>query len=131
MGQKLYKPIKDKKKDPLMLHAPQIKWGQNLIEYWIPTVFIGNISMPMNPRKFRGFHKGERRHIMAIIQMSLSEVLFGESTIITNGKTMANNPNFDLLPFYAEDSEGGFHQINPNPFEEEAQKEAANEIIIP
>ncbi len=133
MGQKHKKDKKPTKAEVAAQQKPQIRWTQNAVRYWVPIVFVANISIPLSPREFRGFHKNERQAIMTFIGMAISDTLFGEPNAIHNPRTgaIAINPSFSILPFYEKDVTGTYVLTNPTQFEDEPPEEEESKIIIP
>lgn len=132
MGEKHKKDKKPTKDEVVAQQKPQVRWTLNAINYWVPIVFVANISIPLKPRSFRGYHKNERKAIMTFIGMALSDAIFGAPNVIHNPRTgaIAINPDFGILPFYEKDATGEYALTNPAQFEEE-EPEEENKIIVP
>lgn len=94
--------IANAKKEARRNTPPRLQFRQNKDDLWVPIVTIANIVMPLEPRPFMGFHKGERDAILTWIKQAMSEILFDCPRYLVNEETgkSAVNPDWDLLPYY-------------------------------
>ena len=123
LKQKLDKKVKQDR-------APRVEWKKAEDGQHIPIVFIGNIAMPLAPRPFQGYYKNERDAILVAIKQCLSEVLFGVPCYLVHEKTgkSAKNPDWDLLPFFAQNGELEWQEFEQEPSMEQVR--AGNQLPI-
>mgnify|MGYP003648839202 CR=1 FL=1 len=83
---------------------PSLVWKQQAEGLWVPIVTVANVVMPLEPRPYMGFSKGEREAILTWIKQALSEILFDVPFLLVNEKTSkcAKNPDWEMLPYYVE-----------------------------
>jgi len=95
---------------------PRISWEEG-IAGWVPTIYIANISMPLEARPLMGFQQGEREAILVWIKIALSDALFGCPVYIVNSDTgaMAANPDWQLLPFVTMRGNGKWVELEQEP----------------
>lgn len=99
---------------------PRVNFTQNPVTgNWTPTITIANIVMPLEPRPFMGFYKGERDAILTWIKQVMSDILFDCPRYLVHEETgkSALNPDWELLPYFEEDKEnpGEFVEVEPKP----------------
>ena len=118
-----------KTKEVRAANPPCLVWDKTA-DGWIPSVYIANISFPLEERPFKGFRKGERDAILVWIKQALSDVLFGTPIYLVNDKNgaMAKNPDWDMLPFFMQDASGSWLEIEREPSDE--QIAAGNQLKI-
>lgn len=109
---------------------PTLVWRQEKEGDWVASITIGNIVMPLEPRPFMGFLKGERDAILVWVKQALSEVLFDVPRYIVNKETgrSAENPDWKLLPYWEQGASGEFVEIEPKP--SAMQVEAGNNLPV-
>ena len=98
--------------------APHIEWKRTS-EGHVPIIFVGNIAIPLSPRKFKGYYQGEQGAIMAAVKQCLSEVLFGVPQYLIHPETgaFAPNPDWSLQKFWMKNPNaiGEYLEIEPQP----------------
>jgi|TARA_R110002167_G_scaffold150637_3_gene344391 hypothetical protein len=98
--------------------APSLGWRDEDGEF-TPIVTFSDIVMPLDPRPFKGFYKGERDAILVWIKQVFSESLFDVPYLLVNDKShiSAKNPDWDLQPYYEADEVeiGVYNEVRPTP----------------
>lgn len=95
---------------------PALRW----VEYedgWQPFILIANVFMPLEKRPFRGFYQNERNAILVAVKNVIGDFLFDVPPYLVNPKTGASapNPDWDLLPFFVEQPDGSFLEVEGKP----------------
>lgn len=107
---------------------PSLTWKQDHRGYH-PIVTIGNIVIRQDPRPFKGFIRGEREYILLSIKQVMSEVLFGHPRYLADaqGKIVAENPDWGLLPVFINDEVNGeWIEVEERPSADQVQ--AGNQL---
>tara|TARA_R110000851_G_scaffold39729_4_gene100703 strand:- start:999 stop:1466 length:468 start_codon:yes stop_codon:yes gene_type:complete len=119
-------PIPDPLKDlKAVIVPPRISWEEGPTG-WVPTIYLANISMPLEPRPLQGFMKGERDAILVWIKQALSDSLFGTPVYLVNHESgaMAKNPDWDMLPFIVRHADGKWVEVEQEPSDEQLEASA-------
>ena len=110
---------------------PRITWKHSGGDY-TPVVSFAHFVMPLDPRPFKGYWKGERDAILAWAKQAMSEAFFGTPRWIVNAETgkSALNPDWDLLPYYEKHptEAGTVVEVTPQPSAE--QTAAGNALTV-
>lgn len=125
------KPIKNPLDDlKAVIVPPRVSWEEG-IGGWVPTIYLANISIPLEARPIQGFKKGERDAILVWIKQALSDALFGCPVYLVNQETgaMAKNPDWDMLPFIVQHADGKWVEVEQEPSDE--MLNAAAELSSP
>lgn len=109
---------------------PAVLWKKNKDGDFVPIVSFANIVIPLDPRPFKGYFKGERDAVLVWIKQALSEVLFGVPLLLVHPKTgmSARNPDWELQPYFEKHPTeiNTYREITPRP---SAEQEAAGDKL--